>query len=233
MSSSASAPRSETRRAGAAGSARKQRDDGTWANFYGGPRRPVDDRRGLRGAAARRRPGRRRAHAARARVHPRRGRRRADPRVHPHLVRAVRPVVVGRGAGDAARDRSSCRRGSRSTSTTSPAGRGRRSWRSTVVAAVGPCARRGSRSTSCAPARRRAVSRRRSWGPVRSRRLDRLLHRYERRPSSALRRARAVDGRALDRRPPGGRRLLGRHPAAVGLLADGAAPARLPARPPA
>ena len=39
-------------------------------------------------------------------------------------------------------------------------------------------------------------------------------------------------GRALDRPPPGGRRRLGRHPAAVGLLADRPAPARLPARPP-
>src|SRR5437762_833003 len=36
--------------------------------------------------------------------------------------------------------------------------------------------------------------------------------------------------RALDRAPPGGRRLLGRDPAALGLLADGAAPVRLPAR---
>jgi squalene-hopene/tetraprenyl-beta-curcumene cyclase len=33
--------------------------------------------------------------------------------------------------------------------------------------------------------------------------------------------------RRLDHRPPGGRRLLGRHPAAVGVLDHGAAPARL------
>ena len=50
--------------------------------------------------------------------------------------------------------------------------------------------------------------------------------------SAPLRRARARPRRALDRAPPGGRRLLGRHPAAVGLLADGAAPARLSARAP-
>ena len=43
---------------------------------------------------------------------------------------------------------------------------------------------------------------------------------------------RARARRALDRAPPGGRRLLGRHPAAVGLLADRAAPVRLPARSP-
>ena len=44
--------------------------------------------------------------------------------------------------------------------------------------------------------------------------------------------ARAGARRALDRAPPGGGRLLGRHPAAVGVLADGAAPLRLPARSP-
>ena len=44
--------------------------------------------------------------------------------------------------------------------------------------------------------------------------------------------ARAGARRALDRAPPGGRRLVGRHPAAVGLLADRAAPVRLSARSP-
>ena len=44
--------------------------------------------------------------------------------------------------------------------------------------------------------------------------------------------ARAPDGRALDRRPPGEGRLLGRHPAAVGVVDRRPARARLPARPP-
>ena len=61
--------------------------------------------------------------------------------------------------------------------------------------------------------------------------LDRVLHAYERRPFPPLRRAALRGGGALDRRPPGGRRLVGRHPAAVGLLADRAAPPRLPDRP--
>ena len=51
-----------------------------------------------------------------------------------------------------------------------------------------------------------------------------LLRAYERRPLRAAAPARARAGRALDRAPPGGRRLLGRDPAAVGVLADGAAP---------
>ena len=51
-----------------------------------------------------------------------------------------------------------------------------------------------------------------------------LLRLYERRPLRPLRRLALGARRALDRAPPGGRRLVGRHPAAVGLLADGAAP---------
>ena len=44
---------------------------------------------------------------------------------------------------------------------------------------------------------------------------------------------RAAPLRGVDHRPPGARRLLGRHPAAVGVLADGAEPARLRPGPPA
>ena len=65
-----------------------------------------------------------------------------------------------------------------------------------------------------------------------ARRLDRIAARLrapaDRPAAPARRRAR----RALDRAPPGGRRLLGRDPAAVGLLADRAAPRRLSARSP-
>ena len=50
------------------------------------------------------------------------------------------------------------------------------------------------------------------------------LRLYDRRPLAlAPREPRSGAGRALDRRPPGGRRLLGRDPAAVGVVADRAA----------
>ena len=48
-------------------------------------------------------------------------------------------------------------------------------------------------------------------------------------PNRALRRGGAAARRRVDRAPAGGRRLVGRHPAAVGLLDHGAPPARLPA----
>ena len=67
-------------------------------------------------------------------------------------------------------------------------------------------------------------------------RLDRALHGYERHgrgPAGCARSGRRDPAlRRVDHRPAGGRRLLGRHPAAVGVLADRAAPARLRARPP-
>ena len=50
-------------------------------------------------------------------------------------------------------------------------------------------------------------------------RLDQVLHVYERRPIRRAAARRDARGCALDHRAPGGRRLLGRHPAAVGLLA--------------
>ena len=142
---------------GASGSARSSATDGTWANFYGGPGRPVDDGRGVRGAAARRRPARRRAHA------PRRAsssattggieRTRVFTRIWLALVRPVAwddlPVLPP--------EMIFLPRGSRSTSTTSPAGRGRRSCRSPSSPPVGPCGPCRSRSPSCGPAARTAV----------------------------------------------------------------------------
>ena len=73
------------------------------------------------------------------------------------------------------------------------------------------------------------------WRPV-FRGLDRVLHRYERHagglaPARAVRTGGLAPLRRVDHRPAGAGRLLGRHPAAVGLLADGAAPARLRPRP--
>ena len=207
----------------------QQRDDGTWATFYGGPRRPLDHGRGLRRAAAGRRPGRRRAHAARRPAFVRdAGRHRARPGLHPHLAGAVRPC--GRGTTSRrCRPRSCCcRRGSRSTSTTSPAGPARRSSPLTVVAAHRPvrplpfdarraahrraAARRGARrarieaASSCSTACCTATS--------------------ATRPKRLRGAARSTGRVTWIVAPPGGRRLVGRHPAAVGLLADGPAPAR-------
>ena len=112
--------------------------------------------------------------------------------------------------------------------------------RQTIVRAVassaptGRCARCRSASTSCAPgaAPRRAAPQ--AVAAARgSRVLDRVAARLRAPPARARCGALALGARrALDRAPPGGRRLVGRHPAAVGVLADRAAPARLPARPP-
>ena len=63
-SSSASAPTEQTAPP-ATWIRSHQREDGTWANFYGGPGRPLDHHRGLRRPAPGRRPGRRPPHAAR------------------------------------------------------------------------------------------------------------------------------------------------------------------------
>ena len=62
--------------------------------------------------------------------------------------------------------------------------------------------------------------------------LDSLLHRYERRPVRCAAPPCPAPGRAVDRPAPGGRRVLGRHPASMGLLAHGPEPAGLRARPP-
>ena len=62
-------------------------------------------------------------------VRPRGRRRRGEPRLHPHVARAARSLVVGGRADAAARSRSCSRRGRRSRSTRSAAGRARRSSR--------------------------------------------------------------------------------------------------------
>ena len=67
------------------------------------PARTVHHDRGVRRAAAGRRPRRRRAHAPRRRLRPGARRHRGQPRLHPDLAGAVRAVVVGRPARHAAR----------------------------------------------------------------------------------------------------------------------------------
>ena len=82
--------------------ASQQRDDGTWANFYGGP---GDLSTTVEAYVALRLAGHepQAPHLARAAaVDPRPGRDPGHPGVHPDLARPVRPVVLGRPAGDAA-----------------------------------------------------------------------------------------------------------------------------------
>ena len=77
----------------------KQRADGTWANFHGGPgdlSTTVEAYVALRLAGDA--PGRA-AHGAGGRLDPRPGRHRGHPGVHPDLAGDVRPVVMGRPAG--------------------------------------------------------------------------------------------------------------------------------------
>ena len=54
--------------------------------------------------------------------------------------------------------------------------------------------------------------------------LDKALHKIEPQAAEERQARRAAPVHRLDHRPPGGRRLLGRHPAAVGLLDHGAVP---------
>ena len=148
-------------------------------------------------------------------------------RLHPHLAGAVRAVVVGRRARAAARadlpaavvpaehlrlrllgapdDRRAHDRPRRSA----------------------PSARCRSASTSCAPGVRCSRDRGRSAAGAAAVARQRSCHPYERRPAETAAAPGDGTGRALDRRAPGGRRLVGRHPAAVGVLAHGAVGARL------
>ena len=181
------------------------------------PRRPLDDGRGLRRAAARGRPGRRRAHAPRGRV------RRATP------------------AASSAR---ACSRacGSRCSSLWSweevPAippelillpPRAPLSiysfgcWARQTIVALSVCSRAPADDDG-AVRDRRAADRRRARAPPPTpwSRAFELLDRGAAPLRAAAGRAaappRAAHGRALDRRAPGARRLVGRDPAAVGLV---------------
>ena len=206
----------------------QQREDGTWSNFAGGPGGPVDDDRVLRRAAARRRRPGAAAHAPRApsgcAPH---GGLAAGARVHPHLDGAVRRLGLGPGAGAAA--------GDDPAAAVVPAQRlrlrllgaadGRRAVGRARVA-PGPASCR-SRSTSCTAPSRGQPPKARTLIAHAVRRARSRAAGLPAPPDRAAAPVRAAQGRALDRRPPGGRRRLGRDPAALGLLADRAAPARL------
>ena len=175
-------------------------------------------------------PARCGAHEARRRVRARRGRRRGDPRLHAHVALAARPLVVGERAGAAARadplpaaraaldllvrllgaaDDRRALGGDRAAALAAGRARDRRAARGRApdLAARRPLGAR-VRARSTAPAT--------STGAIRSRRCG----------GAALRTRRALDHRAA-----GAGRLLGRDPAALGLVDRRAARARPPARP--
>ena len=211
----------------------QQRADGTWANFYGGPgdlSTTIEAYWALRLAGDGPTPS---TCAPPPSSSASRAAWRKRARVHAPVARAVRPVVVGGRPGAAAGDRPAALVVSaehlRLRLLGAPDDR-------RAVAGENPPARRAScRSTwtSCrsssaaglgrAPGRAaRALAGSRGPHPARLRT-----------PAAATAAAdRAGARRALDRAPPGGRRLVGRDPAAVGLLADRPAPVRLRARSP-
>ena len=213
----------------------EQREDGTWATFYGGPGElstTIEAYVALRLAGdAPDAP-----HMARAvRLDPRAGRHRRGPGLHPDLAGPVRLVEVGRPAR-------------------TPAG-------AHLLPEVGPA--QHLRLRLLGPADHRAAHRRlgEASGAARAVRARRAAHRPARpepgqaaRPAGQLgrrlpaarqgaaplpqgRAAQAAQGRdehrrPLDHRAAGERRLLGRHPAARRVLRHRPAPARLRPRPP-
>ena len=218
-------PRDETERS-ASWIRSQQREDGTWANFHGGPGElstTIEAYWALRLAGDAPEAQHMQAAASFIRA---RGGLAARARVHARLAGAVRAVVLGPGAGAAAGDRPAARLGAAehlrlrllgAPDDRRAVARQRRS---------GPLARCRSTSTSCAAAAwepRAADARAGRWLA----RLDRAVRALRTPPDPAAAPARAGPRRALDRAPPGGRRLVGRHSAALGLLADRASPVRL------
>ena len=222
-------------RAAAAGSAASSATDGTWATFYGGPGRPLDHDRGVRRAAARRRRRRTPRTCARRRLRPRRSggieRARVFTRIWLALfgwwtwddLPALPPEVILLPAWFPLNiyDFACWARQTIVPLTVVAAHRPVRplpfaldELRTGARAADPP---RPLRTVESGGASSGSTARCTATSGARSRRLRR------RRCGAAERWILAA---------PGGRRLLGRHPAALGVLAARAAPARLPARPP-
>ena len=204
-----------------ASSAREQREDGTWATFHGGPRRPLHHRRGVRRAAAGRRRAGRAAHGARPpRGSASAGGIAAQPASSPGSGWRCSAGGSGTTCPSCRRSSSTSRSGSRSTSTTSAAGPGRPSCRSPSSPPSARYGPRRSRSTSCTPTRAdpnppKPLAPAGQLGrrlPARSTRRCTLLPQGRRRAGCAGPRMNAR--RPLDHRAAGERRLLGRHPAA-------------------
>ncbi len=226
-SSSASAGADETERS-AAWIRSQQRADGTWANFHGGPGElstTIEAYWALRLAGDSPEDAHMRAAAEFVRA---RGRPRARARVHAPVAGAVRAVVVGSGAGAAAGDRPAALVGAAERLRLRLLGApdDRRAVARQSPPAGAPAAVRPGRAARARSAGRASAARPGAavappcWLLAPGSAAARL-----RAPAArAAAPARARPRRALDRAPPGGRRLVGRHPAAVGLLADGAAP---------
>ena len=215
----------------------QQRADGTWANFFEGPgdlSTTIEAYWALRLAGDD--PGEEHMRIA-AEFIREQGGIAARARVHAPVARAVRAVVLGPRARAAGRDRAAAGVASRSTSTTSPAGRARRSWRCRSSKRTAPAARCPSTSTSSnrrapAPAARRARPRASPAAAAAGSRGSTACCGS----TNAGRSRRCAGSRSTAPRagssPPGGRRLVGRDPAAVGLLPDRAEPVRISARAP-
>ena len=216
----------QTRRS-AAWIRRSQREDGTWANFAGGP---ADLSTTIEAYVALRLAGDppEAAHMTRARSFVRdRGGTRAGPGVHPDVAGPVRGLVVGRPPRAPARAilflppwfplnvyDFGC--WARQTIVAL-----------TVVAALRPVRPLGfSHRRAAQRCARAAGARRGARGAAGSSGLDRALRWYERHQSPATAPSRPAPGDGVDPAPPGGRRKLGRDPAAVGLVADRPAPHR-------
>ena len=170
-----------------------------------------------RGSRARRRAARGGAALLRGARRDRRG-----AGLHAHLARALRAVALGRDPAASARAGAAAALDARSPSTTSPAGRARPSSRSPSSCTTGRSAALPP-ERACHELEPRAGRPRKTHGWASS--ATGCLRWYAGQPFQPGReRALAIRG-ALDHRPSGARRLVGRHPAAVGLVADRA---RLP-----
>ena len=213
----------------------QQREDGSWSQLLRRPGRPLDDDRGVRRAAAGRRSRPRRRTCAPPLSSCARSAGLQRARVFTHIWLALFGAWPWeQRAGAAARDDAAARVGAAQPLRLRLLGAPDVVVALSVVLAVPPVAPAAVRARRAATAPRRGRRRsapRRAAG--RWSRSTRVLHVY-RAPPAATGSAAAGAGprRALDRRPPGGGRLVGRDPAAVGVLADRAAPARLSARPP-
>ena len=187
--------------------------------FLRGTRGPLHHGRVLRGPSTGRGSAGRIAHAHRAGVHPRPWRDRTHSRVHPAVVGAVRHLVVGRAAGPPARADllpdlvpvQCVRLGLLGAADHRPPhDRG--------IVPAGAAARRLARRDQERSPQATATSALVVEGPVRTDRRTAARIRTPSPPAAAPGGAPARN--RMDHPPTGSRRVVGRHPAAVGLLDD-------------
>ena len=160
--------------------------------LVGGPARPLDDDRVVRRAE----DGRRRERPEDARVHPARRRDSEEPRLHEVLHGTPRSLAVAADRPDPARD------------DPAPAERPFLGLQLRLLGAADGRAALGRLGAPAGPPRRPR--------PPRHRRATRRVQAA--RPADAAQATRDRRRRALGEGAPGGRRLLGRDPAALGLV---------------